>query len=217
MSEYIAHQESLGEFTLKIIHDEDAFNPRTEYDGHLGKMVCWHRNYNLGDEQPRESPSVYLGYLAGEAVKARDWELIPDEHIQRILNKHFIILPLYLYDHSGITISTGPFGCPWDSGQVGFIYVSVEDAKKEFSGEDWKERTIETLRNEVKEYDNYLTGNCYGYVIENGDGEQVDSCWGFLGDYDGYILQEARERLNYYYTNTPLQLPLPTMEELEHV
>ena len=35
----------------------------------------------------------------------------------------YVILPLYLYDHSGITMSTSVFSCPWDSGQVGWIYA----------------------------------------------------------------------------------------------
>jgi hypothetical protein len=36
-----------------------------------------------------------------------------------IEEKGTIIKGLFLYDHSGITISTGRFSCPWDSGQVG--------------------------------------------------------------------------------------------------
>ena len=39
---------------------------------------------------------------------------------------------LYLYDHSGITMSTGSFCDSWDSGQVGFIYVTKEDIEKEY-------------------------------------------------------------------------------------
>lgn len=42
----------------------------------------------------------------------------------------YVILPLYLYDHSGITISTGPFSCPWDSGQVGWIYAPKDTFRK---------------------------------------------------------------------------------------
>jgi hypothetical protein len=42
----------------------------------------------------------------------------------------------------------------------------------------------QALRGEVAEYDAYLCGECYGYVVER-DGEHLDSCWGFLGD-DGF-------------------------------
>lgn len=120
-----------------------------------------------------------------------------DDYIDHVLATYYIMLPLYLYDHSGITISTGPFSCPWDSGQVGFAYVTRERAKAE-----WGERTDDEYRDlikaEVAEYDQYLTGDVYGFEIERGvpvtvtrpDGttrtdvewEHEDSCWGFFGD-----------------------------------
>ena len=37
----------------------------------------------------------------------------------------------FIYDHSGITMNTTGFSCPWDSGQVGWIYCS----KKRFLSE----------------------------------------------------------------------------------
>jgi hypothetical protein len=40
------------------------------------------------------------------------------------------IKDLYLYDHSGITISTSPFSCGWDSGQVGFIYLTRQKCEE---------------------------------------------------------------------------------------
>ena len=40
------------------------------------------------------------------------------------------ILPLYAYEHGMITVSTGPFSCPWDSGQVGFVVSTKEDDEK---------------------------------------------------------------------------------------
>lgn len=114
-----------------------------------GTMVCKHGGYNLGDTE--EEPDNY---------------------------EDCIVLPLYLYDHSGITMSTSPFSCPWDSGQVGVIY-----AKKGSEGMD--DKTLEAcLESEVKEYDNYLTGNVWGYVIKDSAGNFLDSCWGFVGDED---------------------------------
>lgn len=97
-------------FKLEILHDEDAESPR-EWDN-LGTMVCWHSRYNLGDKH---------NYIDSDDFK------------EEINDSNSIILPLYLYDHSGITISTGPFSCSWDSGQVGYIYVTFEKIKEEYS------------------------------------------------------------------------------------
>ena len=97
------------------------------------------------------------------------------------------ILPLYLYDHSGITMNTTGFHCPWDSGQVGWTYVSHTEIEKQYYGLNPQtiERANNTLVGEVKDYDSYLTGDVYGFrYFENG--EESDSCWGFLGEVDNF-------------------------------
>lgn len=48
-----------------------------------------------------------------------------------LLEGYAAILPLFLYDHSGITMNTSGFHCPWDSGRVGWIYMSKETALRE--------------------------------------------------------------------------------------
>ena len=113
-------------------------------------------------------------------------------------------------------MSTGreyPFNCPWDSGQVGYIFVTKEAVRKEYSCKHITKKTLdkarELLQGEVKEYDLYLTGEVYGYKLfrVNDDfdpdsddpeecGEELDSCWGFLGD--EYIKQEIQSQIAYY-------------------
>lgn len=159
--------------TIKIQQDEYPENPRTEWDN-LGTMVCFHGRYNLGDEHDYRS-NDYSG-----------WEELEKELIEE--EDPAAILPLYLYDHSGITMSTGPFSCPWDSGQVGFIFVSKEKARKEYGWKRFTKKRVEKLeeylRNEVKVYDQYLTGDVWCFSIEDEDGEVVDSCCGFYGRED---------------------------------
>jgi len=160
------------ELRLKIKRDDCDINPRKDYDN-AGHMVCWHKRYTLGDEQPSESPDEWR-----EAFDAE--------------NPGAVILPLYLYDHSGITISVEPFSCRWDSGQVGWIYVTRETIAKEWQGTDEERKTKAEacLRAEVRTYDDYLTGNVWGFELvkvvkcDHGDEheEHEDSCWGFFGD-----------------------------------
>lgn len=99
-----------------------------------------------------------------------------------------IILPLYLYDHGGITISTGSFGCPWDSGQIGWIYATADIVRSEYGDTSKKNRETARalLESEVQTYDLYLTGQCYGYRCLE-DEDEGDSCWGFLGDFDDCV------------------------------
>jgi len=138
------------------------------------------------------------------------WDAATEAQIEMIkakVNKGYVILPLYLYDHSGITMSTTPFSCRWDSGQVGIVYAKKDKVIKEFSnnpkgmlGSKIRQRAERLMKAEVETYDHYLTGQCYGYDIYKGDltddnidrDDEIDfdsyeaeeSCGGYLGDYD---------------------------------
>jgi hypothetical protein len=184
-------------YTIKIEQDDDPVNPRTEYDN-VGKMVCWHSHYSLGDEQPRCSPDEYLHQMMWEREDRLHGKRIPDnikqEDLQAYIDKHFVVLPLYCYDHSGLSMSPRPFGCPWDSGGVGFIYVESES--KEYDD-------LESgLKGEVETYDQYLRGDIWGYTIETSDGEVLDSCWGFYG------FSHCRSEAEHIVSGYPKQLAL---------
>lgn len=229
-------------YTLFIVDDDIPLNPREENDS-LGKMVCFHSRYRLGDQHDFDEPRDFLQRLlfreyssypdsqygkpvydyikSGKAQEARleynrsshEWELlennywnsgndwyacssypaslkgkeVPDWFLDDCLSAlrmnellelvqgidGMVILPLYLYDHSGITMNTSGFSCPWDSGQVGWIYADKEMLEKEYG--KLTPETLETARRvlegEVKEYDYYLTGQCYGFQLFKGEDE----------------------------------------------
>jgi hypothetical protein len=159
------------EITVKIMHDSQSQasgdGPR-EWDN-LGTMVCWHRRYKLGDEQPGQDPEEYL-------------EDLPQGSL---------VLPLFLFDHSEIGMSTTGFNDPWDSGQVGFVYVTLAKVREEYG--DITQASLEKARKclvgEVETYDCFLRGNIWGFAVESADvceccgrpgiTEEIDSCWGF--------------------------------------
>jgi hypothetical protein len=170
-------QYDFGDKVLKIYQDETEEGPRG-WDN-LGKMVCFHPDYILGDKH--------------ELKKDRfdGWNEIEKYLVKE--EKAIAILPLYLYDHSGITMNTTGFNCQWDSMRVGFIYTTKERVEKmcgkakKYYKTKWLE---EQLNGEIKTYDQYITGDVYGFVIEkketcdkckHTENIQEDSCWGFYG------------------------------------
>lgn len=172
------YKEKIGNFKIKIKEDLTPQNPRKEWDN-CGIMACAHGRYELGDKQFRTPEEIDYELSANDAV---------------------VTLPLYLYDHSGITMSTTPFSCPWDSGQVGFIYMNKEKILKETGGKNLtkkrKEQALKWLKGEVETYDSYLRGAVYGFVIEEKKDDEwveIDACWGFYGDYEEGALKEARD------------------------
>jgi hypothetical protein len=143
---------------------ENYDNPRECCDN-AGTMVCWHSRYALGDKQPKEKPIAFLCSLLG--LNSEDF---PDaretlELLEEKVRKTHVLLPIYIYEHSGITVSTSheyPYNDRWDSGQVGWIYIEKKQAVKEWGKklftDEVKKKAIKYLMGEVKEYDNYLTG-----------------------------------------------------------
>lgn len=197
-----------GRFTAHLIPDPDPPNPCEDYD-QAGTMVCWHSRYNLGHTGgTRRDGSDYSKEYAGmfdTPADFREW--------WRENGKGGVILPLALYDHSGLTMWVGSGPSPfdqqgWDSGQVGYVFITREKILEEWGKPGgrvtakMRELAEKLLRAEVKCYDQYLIGDVYGYVVqehksddedEQEDGEEVDSCWGFFGR--DYAEGEALEAL----------------------
>jgi len=202
MMSYVVRQAENEHFILKIVQDDDARSPRQDFDN-LGTMVCFHHRYNLGDSHSYSDPRHFLESLAMELAELEEevLEEMSMDELMDTIEEHVVMLPLYLYDHSGITMRTSPFSCPWDSGQVGYIYVPVKDLEKEGLTLQQAEDILEA---EVKTYDQYLTGDIYGYILETHEGEHIDSCWGFYGL--DHILSELKGELSEEYHDLIEQL-----------
>ena len=146
-----------GPYALMVQPDDILISPR-EVDEHFGTMVCFHSRYALGDSHNYMDKDDFLREMYLDTVGHDEAGLKRYEHMVNIVSSRFrhgpkteeqavddamlkvisdkyITLPLYLMDHSGLAMQTTSFNDPWDSGQVGWIYVSKEDALKEFGGE----------------------------------------------------------------------------------
>lgn len=190
-----------GPFTILIVADNNPQSPR-EWDN-LGTIATWHRRYDLGDEQPKDdSVSDWKAEKISDqlGIYVEEWD---ESRIYGEFNRHFISLPVYLYDHSGLTIAVNPFHCPWDSGRLGDIYVSLKKVREEFGVKHIthkvRERVLDVLKSEIKTYDDYLSGDVVGCVIQDGEGGIVESVWGFYPDNSQpfpqrfrYVIEEAR-------------------------
>lgn len=153
-------------YHLHIEQDEYADDPRS-WDN-VTTMACTHRRYRLGDDD--------TGYNAGDYNSWADMREVIEAD-----NDVLIIKPLYLYDHSGITISTSPFSCGWDSGQIGWVYITRDQWQSIMQSDPTPEKLDSVLEAEVKTYDQYLTGDVYHFTLEDDIGNDIDSCSGFYG------------------------------------
>ena len=179
-------------YKLEIFDDLNPCSPR-EFDN-LGTMVCFHRRYNLGDETELKSSDF------------SSWEEL-ENYLYKEENA-LIAIPVFMYDHSGLWINTTGFSCPWDSGQVGYIYISKEKVRREYSckriSKKLKKMIREMLCSEVDLYNDYLSGNVYGFTLtDKENAEEIDSSCGFYGT--DYIENGIFDYVSSYFTKTELE------------
>lgn len=161
--------------------ENDEFNDSPREWSNLGKMVCYHSKYMLPNE------------LDVDFSELGTWSAIEDYLVKE--ENAEVILRIYMYDHSGVTIRTTPFSCGWDSGTIGVIVARREDILENFGkkrmSNKLRERVKEVLKAEVETYSQYMEGDTYTYTLYkltkceccgNTEKESIDSCGGFYGD-----------------------------------
>lgn len=209
------YEETKDRYRLAIYIDDNPISPR-QMDANIGRMICFHSRYRLGDRHDYANKDEFLNDLltshfndeeeaqefydfldgGGEIVEVIHNEKERDDCILGELSADYVFLPLYLLDHSGLSMSTTSFREPWDSGQVGWIYASKATVIEEYG--EWSEETIEKvkefMKGEVSTYDDYLRGENYIYdIIDDTTGEVIDGgVW--TGDLEA-LKEDARDMI----------------------
>lgn len=159
------------DWRIEIETDSDSDNPRN-WDN-LGRFCVSNRSKYLDNESDFDLESLDL----------------------KALEKTHIILPVSVYDHSGVSIYIGSPCDRWDSGQIGWYIVSKEKIKQEFNvkriSAKLKSRVIEYLENEVETFNKWVNNEVYSFTLYH-NGEEEDSCGGFydIDDIYGYLPSE---------------------------
>lgn len=169
---------AVGEAKIHIRQDDNTESPRewcnswTWYSNHRRysfdrdyKTRHWHKIDDIFDGETEKGETVR------DAILRQNPDLLD-------------VRPIYMLDHSGVSVSLGSFNDPWDSGVGAFAVITRGQAEKDCpdlkgNDEKLKERAYEWLKDEVETYQQFLSGEVYGYVVEDGSGEELDSCWGY--------------------------------------
>ena len=176
---YVIKEAILGNERVRIVQDEDVETPRSW--SNLSKMIFTGGYKHLGDKHEVDFDE--------EFHSRQDFI----ERGEEIVRKHFkdvaVCYAVHMYKHSGESISidySGQYTCRWDSGTIGFAIVTKEDIRKEYNIKRVTKKYIDKceniVRGEIKTLDQYISGEVYGYIVEDEDENVIDSCYGFFGD-----------------------------------
>jgi hypothetical protein len=156
--------------TLKIeIDDIGVENPRSW--NNLGKVILFESRKHLGDDHKLRATD-YTSWEENKKAVCKAYNVA-------------VIKPIYMYSHSGETIATTPFSCPWDSYQIGWILITKESLRENFS----IKRITQSLKiigetimeGEIKTLNYFISGEVYGFTIEDENGNKEDNMCGFYG------------------------------------
>lgn len=127
-------QLAIQEPYMLTIQPDDFFISPRRLDENFGTMICFHRRYDLGDEHNYGDNEDFLKDLYLKTVGndekgeekydrlldrlskqpdtpfgSREYACAVNQALMAEIEKEHIVLPLYLYDHSALAMSTDSF------------------------------------------------------------------------------------------------------------
>ena len=186
-------------FTINIHQDTDPTSPSDWENDALFLVGFNDRHFTVHNKSMDitcaadvEAYMTWDGEIPEEPIHATDCERCEAKADEREAYEEwksshipgYEVFPLQAYIHGGVALSLGAFSCPWDSGQVGYVLIKLSDVG-EGKARECAERLVET-------WNQYLSGDVWGFSITDSDGEEVESCWGIYGLED--CIEDAKER-----------------------
>lgn len=170
------HEEIYKGYNITIEQDEIYDSPDSWEDPNLF-LVANSRNFVIERQ----------GFSERDLTEDPDgYEIeVPETYKNLYENgKKYHVFPINVYDTIYISSSSNPSG---------YIFVACEEIED-------RDEAMKLANGLIEEWNHCLLGNVWGYIITKDDicehchhnePEDIDSCWGFIGDYE-YCLDEAR-------------------------
>jgi hypothetical protein len=145
---------------VRIYPDENPISPG-EWDC-LGTLYLTDRNYGFAEHVSTEYHALPV-FIRAHRMNGR------------------VVVPVRFNDHGSMG---GTIYATDDEDANGYIVADPKEVAANLAlSPTWSAE--ECLRGEIKEWDMYVRGDVYGYVLtgpEDDDRDALDSCWGFYGD-----------------------------------
>lgn len=174
-----------GGLSARIYQDDGPHNPRK--NDNLGRIATINiRRHEIRDKGEDFLPDDLSGWEDVERYLVRERGAV-------------VILPVFMYEHSAMAISTESFigrahHAEWDSGQVGFIYATRQDIIGNFMVKRLTKGILKLTRDnlvgEIETFNQYIQGDVYEYRVVREtkcpkcghvEEESLDSCGGLYG------------------------------------
>lgn len=166
--------DKVGNYIINIRYSQWVSNPR-EWDN-VWRFMFGHKKYDV----PNETDFDFDDYDSWDELESALEEV------------YDYVIPVYMYDHSQVALSTGGFSCPFDSGRLGFACLNKEWIKVMGLEKRSEQELLGYLEEELMIYQQYLNGEVYEWEILDEHNELVE----YSGDF--YDFYEALDDATYY-------------------
>lgn len=143
---------------VSLRYDPYPENPFSFYEG-LGTFYTWENRHISPSENPYPTALDFTERALGEE-KAAACDTMQDV-LQALDEAGYAACGIYRYEHGQVSYALGdsnPYGDYWDSGAVGFAFVSPEKLQAEGMT---KEQAIACMDGEMKEYSCWANGDVF--------------------------------------------------------
>lgn len=185
--------------TLEVHFDMDGscVNPMRDSDT-LFNYYTWENRYQSMQENDFGDFEEWYDSLLGDGAfyQQKDKSIKNNRSVVRFakdlcsnLDKVGIIaVPILCYEHSLIRYYVGDSIDYFDGRISGVAWQRKEVLRNEYGvqriTETVRKKAIKVAEAELDTYTDWCNGEVFGYILRNAEGEEVDSCWGFIGDND---------------------------------
>jgi hypothetical protein len=177
------HQIKYRGYKINIYQDLSSESPEDWKDENLF-LVAYHSDFWV-DRIPKELARAI-------ANKGHNEDGETNEEAKEYLKKYHVF-GLEAYIHSGIALALSYEGNfpdrQWDVSQLGLVFVHKTEAAT-------RTEARRLALGLIYEWNDNLSGNVYGYNIEDIFGNEKGGCWGFYGDYnESGLIEEAKTEI----------------------
>lgn len=215
MSDYPIHNEEYYKsYTCIVKYDESSWeNPIEDYDQPegFGIDLSNHRDFKAFVEELPVDMGDFFDYLSGRLDPDNDeWDAEVAYTCKEFEDKYFYRI-VRMYCHGSCTIGIGngyPFNDPWDSGTAGVVFIPKETVIREglygasegMTDDRLELAAVTFMKSQVELFDDWMNGRGFYWVVEDSEGEVLESCGGYWGDSGAeYAMQEALNTAEYLH------------------
>ena len=168
-----------GAWLVAVDYDQHAERPRCEHE-QFGTIYTFDRYGELSAYADSWAESDYRSRI--DSTTASDFAKEADAHelFMASFAENDVVLPVYKYEHSGVALSTQPFTCSWDSGQIGIIAMSADEVRKRYNvkriSKKLRQRVERELSAEIALLSQWADGEVYEFCVYHWD--KNDCCYG---------------------------------------